>query len=102
VTPDPAPSPDAPGGGAGLPTNRKAVISVVLGAVAFALVFLSGFAAFILAVPSVTTGIHARREIKAGHAGEGGDLLAVVGLTTGATTLGLLLVSWLLAPNLPV
>jgi hypothetical protein len=82
------------------PANRKAVYSVVFGALAFACSFLSGFGAFVLAVPALTTGVHARREIRASKGVQNGDLLAVAGLTMGATTIGLLLISWIVSPML--
>ena len=100
MTHETAPPSGTPGGGAGLPTNRKAVCSVLFGAVAFACSFLSPFGAFVLAVPAVTTGIHGRREIKDSRGSEGGDMVAVIGLTIGLATMGLLLVSWMVTPLL--
>jgi hypothetical protein len=84
----------------GLPTNRKAVYSLLLGVAAFPCALFVPFLGFVLAVPAVTTGVHGRREISAGHGAEGGDVNAVIGLTFGATTLALLLVSWLVEPLL--
>ena len=95
---EPAPPPGAPDGGAGVPTNHKAIASVILGAAAFPSLFIHPFLAFVLAVPSVTSGVYARREISASKGDEGGDMTAVVGLTIGATTLALVFLSWLLSP----
>lgn len=95
---DPAPPPGTPEGEAGLPTNHKAITSVILGAAAFPCLFIHPFLAFVLAVPSVTSGVYARREISASKGAEGGDMTAIVGLTIGATTLVLVFVSWLLSP----
>ncbi len=97
---EPAPPSGTPEGGAGLPTNRKAIYSVILGAVAFPWLFVYPFFAFALAVPSVTSGIFARREIVASKGTEGGDMTAVVGLTIGATTIGFVLITWLTSPYL--
>lgn len=85
--------------GAPLPTNRKAILSVVFGALAFpSVLFISWFLAFILAVPSITCGVHARREIRASKGAEGGDTTAAVGLTIGATSLALVLLSRFVLP----
>jgi hypothetical protein len=70
----------------------------MLGAAAFPCLFIHPFLAFVLAVPSVTSGVYARREISAAKGAEGGDMTAVVGLTIGATTIALVFVSWLLSP----
>ncbi len=86
--------------GAGLRTNRKAIYSVVFGAAAFPLALVIPFLGFVLAVPSVTCGVHARREISASNGDEDGDLIAIIGLTFGATTLGLLILSFFLSPLL--
>jgi hypothetical protein len=93
VSPEPAPPSGPPEGGAALPTNRKAILAVIFGAAAFTCAFINPFFAFVLAVPSVTCGVHARREIRDAKGTEGGDMTAVIGLTMGATTLGLLLLS---------
>lgn len=98
---EPAPPPGTPEDGAGLPTNRKATYSVIFGALAFVCAFLSPFFAFVLAVPSLTCGIHARREIAAAKGSMTGDLTAVIGLTTGATTLALVAASYALSPLMP-
>jgi hypothetical protein len=95
---EPVPPSGAPGGGAGLPTNRKALFSVAFGVAAFAAaLFFSLFLGFLLVVPSVTCGLHARLEIEASKGTEGGDLTAIVGLTIAATTLGLVIVSYLVS-----
>jgi hypothetical protein len=91
---DPTAPPGPTGGAAGLPTNRKAIYSVILGAVAFPWLFIYPFFAFVLAVPSVTCGVFARREIRDAKGTEGGDMTAVVGLTIGATTLVFVLITW--------
>lgn len=85
--------------GAQRPTNRKAILSVVFGSIAFPCgLFVSWFLAFVLAVPSITCAVHARREIRASQGTEGGDSTAVVGLTIGATSLALAILSRLLFP----
>ncbi len=94
MSPDPAPSSGPPEGGAGLRTNPKAIYSVILGAVAFPWLFIYPFFAFALAVPSVTCGVFARREIREAKGTEGGDMTAVVGLTIGATTLAFVILTW--------
>ena len=91
---DPTPPSGPPEGGAGLRTNPKAIYSVILGAVAFPWLFIYPFFAFALAVPSVTCGVFARREIRDAKGTEGGDMAAVVGLTIGATTLVFVLITW--------
>lgn len=95
---EPTPSSGSPEDGAGPPTNSKAIASVILGAVAFPCLFIHPFLAFVLAVPSVTSGLYARREIRDSKGAEGGDMTAVVGLTIGATTIVLVLLSWLMSP----
>jgi hypothetical protein len=80
--------------GSGLRTNPKAIYSVILGAVAFPWLFIYPFLAFALAVPSVTCGVFARREIRDAKGTEGGDMAAVVGLTIWATTLVFVLITW--------
>ena len=92
---EPALPSGAPDGGAAPPPNQKAIASVILGAAAFPFLFIYPFFAFALAVPSVTCGIYARREIKDAKGAQGGDMTAVVGLTIGATTIGLVILSWL-------
>lgn len=97
---EPDPSSGLPGDGAGLPTNRKAIYSVLYGAAAFPCAFLLPFLALVLSVPSITCGVHARREIQESRGTEGGDMTAVVGLTIGATTLGLVLLTYVASPLL--
>ncbi len=87
-------SPDGPG----LRSNPKAIYSVILGAVAFPWLFIYPFFAFALAVPSVTCGVFARREIREAKGAQGGDMTAVVGLTIGATTIALVILTWLISP----
>jgi hypothetical protein len=84
-----------PEGDRGLPVNRRAVYSILFGATAFLSTFFVPFLPFVLGVCAVTTGVHGRREIALSRGEEGGDMLAIVGITTGATTLGLLLLSFL-------
>lgn len=100
MTPQPAPPSDPSGGGAGAPANRKVVLSVGFGLLAFACTFFEPFGGFLLAIPAVTTAIHGRREIRESHGGEGGDLLGVAGLTMGITTIVLVALSWLISPVL--
>lgn len=95
MSPDPVPPSGPPGGEAGPRTNPKAIYSVVLGAVAFPWLFIYPFFAFALAVPSVTCGVFARREIREAKGTQDGDMAAVVGLTIGATTLVFVLFTWL-------
>lgn len=87
MTADPV-SPDSDGDDARR-VNRKAIYSVVCGFAAFAVLWAFPFGAFVLGVPAVTAGVHARREIALGRNSERGDNLAVAGITAGATTLAL-------------
>lgn len=87
---DPAPS------GSGPPTHRHAVYSVVLGVLAFATLYVFPFGCLVLGVPSITTGVNARREIAASRGEVGGDSLAVIGLTIGGGALVTGLLVWLL------
>ena len=80
------------------PTNPKAIYSVVLGAVAFPFLFVYPFMAFALAVPSITCGVYARKEIREAKGTEGGDMTAVIGLTIGTTTIVFVLLTWLMSP----
>lgn len=100
MTSDPAPSPEESDGGAGVSLNRKALYSVVFGSTAFAAALFVWFLGFALAVPAVTCGVHGLREIKDARGTEGGDMVAVIGLTIGATTLGLLFFSSIVTPLL--
>ncbi len=78
------------------PVNRKAIYSVVCGFGAFAVLWVVPFGAFVLGVPAITTGIHGRREIALARGAERGDTLAVAGLTAGAMTVGLLVLTLVL------
>lgn len=75
------------GGGSGTPTNRKAIASLLFGIAGFACLFVFPYGAFALGIPSLTTGIHARREIAESDGSEGGDGLAVYGLLIGGVGL---------------
>lgn len=84
--------------GTSVPTNPKAVYSVVFGAVAFPCLFIYPFLAFAVAMPSVTCGVFARREIRDSKGAEGGDMTAVIGLTIGVTTIAFVILTWLMSP----
>lgn len=77
-------------------TNRKAVYSVVYGVCAFACIYVFPFGGIALGIPSLTTGIHARREIAAAKGAQGGDTLAFVGLLIGGGAILTVVLSWLL------
>lgn len=79
------------------PLNRKALLSVLLGSAGFGFALLAPFLGFVLALPAVTCGVWSRREIADSGGTEAGDMVAVIGLTMGATTLGLLGLSWVLS-----
>ncbi len=79
-------------------TNRKAIYSVVCGVVAFACVYVTPFLGLLLAIPSITSGIHARREIAASKGEQTGDSAAVIGQMIG----GGALVTAVLASLLPL
>ena len=100
MSPDPTPASGPPEGAAGPHTNPKAIYSVILGAVAFPWLFIYPFFAFVLAVPSVTCGMFARREIRGATGTQGGDMTAIVGLTIGATTIAFVLLTWVTSPYL--
>ena len=100
MTRHPAPPSGPPDGGAGAPANRKVVLSVVFGTLAFACTFFEPFGGFLLSLPAITTAIHGRREIKESRGTEGGDLLGVAGLTIGITTIALVSLSWLVPGSL--
>ncbi|MFI5426020.1 hypothetical protein [Aeromicrobium sp. UC242_57] len=68
-------------------THRFAVYSVVLGIGAFACLYVFPFGCLALGVPSITTGVHARREIAASRGRLIGDQLAVTGLIIGGGAL---------------
>lgn len=88
------PVPDEPGTPA--PINRKAVYSIVFAVCAFACIYVAPFGGLVLGVPSVTTGIHARREIVESKGEQSGDSLAVIGLMIGAGAIVTVLLLWLL------
>lgn len=88
----PVPSVD----GANAPVNRKAIFSVVCGFSAFLVLWVFPFGAFALGVPAITTGVHGRREIALSRGAERGDTAAIAGLTAGATTIALLVLTLVL------
>ncbi|MDR7087119.1 hypothetical protein J2X11_001958 [Aeromicrobium panaciterrae] len=96
MTSEPVPSSDPPAGGDRRPVNRKAIYSVICGFGAFLVLWVFPFGAFALGVPAVTTGVHGRREIKLSRGSERGDTVAIAGLTAGATTLFLLVLTLVL------
>ena len=96
MTPEPVPSASTPDGGNRLPVNRKAIFSVICGFGAFRELWGFPFGAFVLGVPAVTAGIHGRREIALSRGEEGGDIIAIAGLTAGAMTLFLLVLTLVL------
>jgi len=77
--------------------NRKAILSVAYGVLAFAAIYLFPVVGLVLGVPSVTTGVHARREIAASRGGQTGDSLAVIGVMIGAAAIVTVLLSWVIA-----
>lgn len=77
-------------------TNRKAVFSIVYGLCAFACIYVFPFGGIALGVPSLTTGIHARREIAASKGAQSGESLAKIGIMIGAGAILTVLLSWLL------
>ena len=81
---------------AGLPsvTNRKAIVCVVYGVLAFAVIYLFPLGGLVLGVPAITTGVHARREIAASKGRQSGDMLAFTGLVIGAGAIVTVLLSW--------
>lgn len=85
-----------PASGSPLTTNRKAVYSVLFGVCAFACIYVFPFGGFALGIPSLTTGIHARREIAASQGTQGGDSLATIGLMIGGGAIITVILSWLL------
>lgn len=94
-TTEPPEDQQAPEGGPP-PHNRKAVFSVVVGVIAFALIYVSPTAALLVALPSLTSGVHARREVAASKGAETGDSTAVIGLMVGAGAIVTVVLSWLL------
>lgn len=75
-------------------TNRKAVYSVVCGVLAFAGIYVTPFLGLLIGLPSITSGIHARREIIASKGEQGGDSLAVIGLMVGGGAIVTVVLSW--------
>lgn len=73
--------------------NSKAIYSLICGFGAFLVLWVFPFGAFALGVPAVTTGVHGRREIALSHGAERGDTVAVAGLTAGAMSLVLLVMT---------
>ena len=71
---------------------------MIFGAVAFPWLFIYPFFAFVLAVPSLTCGAFARREIREAKGDQGGEMTAIIGLTIGATTIALVILTWLMSP----
>lgn len=63
--------------------SRKAVYSVVCGVVAFACIYVTPFLGLLGGIPSITSGVHARREIAASRGRLTGDSVAVIGLMIG-------------------
>lgn len=95
MTSDDSRPPDSSDGGVGA-VNRRAVISLLLGLGALAFFFVFELGTFVLGLPAITLGIHARREI-AGSAGtESGESLASSGVILGAGTIALAIASFLL------
>lgn len=101
-THEPAAEPDGPPpaapGSAG--TNRKAVLSVVFGVCGFALIYVTPFLGLLVAIPSITTGVHARREIVASRGAQTGDTIAVIGLTIGGGAIVTVVLSIVVAGTL--
>jgi hypothetical protein len=77
-------------------TNRKAILCVVYGVCAFAVIYLVPVGGLALGVPCVTTGVHARREIAGSKGAQTGDSLAVIGLMIGSGAIVTVLLSWAL------
>lgn len=73
--------------------NRRAVLSVGLGVVAFVLLVIEPFGSLVLSLPAVTTGTHSRREILASGGTQRGADLAGAGLAIGGATLLLAVVA---------
>lgn len=96
MTGEPLPSSNHSGDGNGLPTNRKAIISVVFGVAGFLCLYAFPFGAFALGLPAITTGIHARREIVESGGTERGDGLAAAGLIVGGAAMFFAAVSFVL------
>lgn len=90
--------PEVPSPGPVGPTtvNRKAVYGLVCGVVAFACIYVTPFLGLLIGIPSVTSGIHARREIAASKGEQTGDTLAVIGLMIGGGAIVTVILAWLL------
>jgi hypothetical protein len=76
--------------------NRKAVYSLVCGVVAFALIYLAPLAGLLMGLPSIASGVHARREIVAAHGRQSGDTVAVIGLMVGGGAVVTVVLAWAL------
>lgn len=74
--------------------NRLAVLSIVYGVIAFAVIYVFPVGGLVLGVPSITTGVHARRQIIASKGAQTGDSLAVIGLMIGGGAIVTVLLSW--------
>lgn len=86
-----------PAGPVGRPaTNRKAVYSLLCGVVAFGCIYVTPFLGLMVAVPAVTSGVHARREIADALGTQGGDSIAVIGLMIAGGAIVTVVLSWLL------
>ncbi|MET0930435.1 MAG: hypothetical protein ABWX74_13025 [Aeromicrobium sp.] len=64
---------------------------------AFATIYVLPVGGIVLGVPSVTTGVHARREIAASKGAQTGDSLAVIGLMIGGGAIVTVLLSLVVA-----
>ncbi len=73
--------------------NPRAMLSVGLGVVAFALLVVQPFLSLLLSLPALTTSVHARREIAAAGGAQRGFDLAGAGLAVGSATLLLSIVA---------
>lgn len=87
MTWDSAPEPDDRDDDVVPATHRFAVYSVGLGIGAFVCLYFFPFGCLVLGVPSITTGVHARREIAASRGELTGDSVAVTGLMIGGAAL---------------
>lgn len=76
--------------------SRKAAYSLVCGIAAFAAIYLDPFAGLLVAMPSIASGVHARREIAASRGQLTGDTVAVIGLMVGGGALVTVVLSWAL------
>ena len=78
-------------------TNRKAVYSLVCGILAFACIYVTPFLGLLVAIPSITSGIHARREIALSKGEQTGDSTAVIGLMVGGGAFATVTLAWLVS-----